>query len=159
MPPPPLFLIQPLLDRIMRQVVARHPELLERLGQHQTARFLIDPINLPFVLHLVPAPDNLVFRACQRSEQPTHDARIAASFLDLLRLVDCSDDSDAMFFSRDLDISGDTEAVVALRNALDNVDGSIAMTAANTLGPLGRVALDLFRRLSGHHPACEHLHP
>lgn len=152
LPPPPLFLIQPLLGRIVRQVAQKHPELFERLGPHQQTRYLVDPTNMPFVLYLVPDPERLVFRACQRSEQPAHDARIAASLFDLLRLVDSGDDGDAMFFSRDLDISGNTEAVVSLRNALDNIDGSIATAAADTLGPPGRLALDLLRRLSGHVP-------
>lgn len=149
-PPPPLFLIQPLLARIMRDVVAKHPELLSRLGAHQKTRFLIDPTNVPFVLHLVPDPDNPVLRACRRGDAPPHDARIAASFFDLLRLIDCKDDGDAMFFSRDLDISGNTEAVVSLRNALDNIDGSLASLAAGSLGPPGHLALEVLRRLSGH---------
>jgi len=150
LPPPPLFLIQPLLARIVRQVAEKYPELLERLGPHQTSRFIIDPTNMPFVLYLVPKPENLVFRAYPRSEQPAHDARIASSFVELLRLIDCSDDGDAMFFSRELEISGNTEAVVSLRNALDNIDGSVAAAAADALGPPGRLALDILRRVSGH---------
>lgn len=155
LPPPPLFLIQPLLARIMRDVVRKHPELLSRLGAHQKTHYLIDPTNLPFVLHLMPDPANPVLRACRRGEAPPHDARIAAGFFDLLRLIDCKDDGDAMFFSRDLDISGNTEAVVSLRNALDNIDGSLASLAADALGPPGHLALEILRRLSGHQPHKE----
>lgn len=147
---PPLFLLQPLLAHVLRRVVATYPELPQRLGPHRTARFLIDPTNLPFVLLLKPDPEDLVFRACPRGDPPSHDARIAAGFLSLLRLVDCREDGDAMFFARDLDISGNTEAVVSLRNAVDDVEGSVAATAADALGLPGRVALELLRRLSGH---------
>ncbi len=70
-------------------------------------------------------------------------------FFDLLNLVDCGEDGDAMFFSRGLDISGDIDAVVTLRNALDNVDGSIAESVADMFGPPGRFALDALRRIGG----------
>lgn len=159
LPPLPLFLLDPLLARIVHKAAEKHPELIERLGPHQKARFLIDPINLPFVLYLVPDPDALVFRACGRDAPPPFDARIAARFLDLLRLVDSKNDGDAMFFSRDLDISGNTEAVVSLRNALDNLDGSVAVTAAEALGPPGRLALDLLRWLSKEPQAKASLRP
>lgn len=158
LPPPPLFLIQPLLARVVRRVADKYPELLERLGPHQSTRFIIDPTNMPFVLYLVPNPEHLVFRACLRSEQPAHDARIASSFSELLRLVDSSDDGDAMFFSRELEISGNTEAVVSLRNALDNVEGSVATAAADALGPPGRLGLDILRRFSGHSDASRNFH-
>jgi predicted lipid carrier protein YhbT len=146
LPPPPLFLLQPLLTRIVHRIAGQYPELLERLGRHCGTRFLIDPTNMPFMLLLEPNPSNLVLRACHRTELPPHDARIAATFLDLLRLIDCGRDGDAMFFSRELDITGNTEAVVSLRNAIDNVDGSIAATVAEMFGPPGRAVLALLRR-------------
>lgn len=146
--PLPLFLLQPILSRIVHRVTARHPELLRRLGPHSTTSYVIDPTDLPFQLFLKLDAPNLVLRAYRPTETPPHDARIAAGFLDLLRLVDCGGDGDAMFFARDLDISGNTEAVVSLRNAIDDVDGSVAESAADVLGPPGRVALHLLRRLA-----------
>ena len=148
LPPPPLFLLQPLLSHIVRRIAERCPELLARLGPHRGTRFLIDPVDLPFLLLLKPDPADLVLRAHDRAEPPHHEARIAASFLDLLRLIDSGSDGDAMFFSRDLDISGNTEAVVSLRNAIDDVDGSIALQVAGLFGPPGRFALAMLRRLS-----------
>ncbi len=151
-PPLPLFLLQPLLGRIVRRIAIRYPEVFDRLGSHTQTTFLIDPVNLPFVLLLKPDPANPSFRACHRSERPIHDASIAGRFLELLQLVDGSQDGDAMFFSRDLDIGGDTEAVVSLRNALDDVEGSIAMSVADLFGPPGRLALQALRRAGGYQP-------
>lgn len=141
--------LQPLLQYIVGRVAAQSPEILERLGVHRGTRFLIDPVDLPFVLLLRPTPGDLVLRAYARSELPAHDARIAGKFMLLVRLVDCEEDGDAMFFSRGLTISGDTEAVVTLRNALDDVEGSIAARVADLLGPPGRAALAVMRRLGG----------
>lgn len=146
LPPLPLFLLQPVLAAVVRRVARLHPSLFDRLGPHRKARFVIDAGELPFVLLLVPDPEALCLRAVARRAEPPADARIAGRFFDLLGLVDGNSDGDALFFSRDLDITGNTEAVVCLRNALDDVEGSIAEDAAGLFGAPGRVILAALRR-------------
>lgn len=146
LPPMPLFVLQPVLKRIVTRIAADNPDMFNRLGTHRNAHFVIDPVNFPFVLLLRPDPGDLLLRACARSRIPAHDARISGRFLDLLRLVDGDLDGDALFFSRDLSITGNTEAVVCLRNALDDIDGSIAASVAGMFGPPGRAALAALRR-------------
>jgi O2-independent ubiquinone biosynthesis accessory factor UbiT len=51
-------------------------------------------------------------------------------------MIDGSQDGDALFFTRDLRVSGDTEAVVALRNALDDFEGSALDSVVGSFGPL-----------------------
>ncbi|WP_421855658.1 ubiquinone anaerobic biosynthesis accessory factor UbiT [Oricola sp.] len=150
--PLPLFVLQPILARIVRKVAADEPSVFNRLGPHKHTRYIIDPANMPFVLQLHPDPDNLLLRACPRHDLPDHDARISGKFFDLLQLVDCDQDGDAMFFSRGLDISGNTEAVVSLRNALDDLDGSLAARVADMFGLPGRAALAALRRAAGYQP-------
>ena len=140
------LVLQPVLTRVVRRVAARHPSLFARLGPHQATDFLIDPVELPFALHLRPDPQALVFRAVPRDTAPQAGATIRGRFLLLLELIDAEQDGDAAFFSRDLDVSGDTEAVVRLRNALDDVEGSIAEEAAGVLGAPGRAILARLRR-------------
>lgn len=55
-------------------------------------------------------------------------------------MIDGSLDGDALFFSRDLRVTGDTEAVVALRNALDDFEGSAFESVVRSFGPLARPA-------------------
>jgi predicted lipid carrier protein YhbT len=74
--------------------------------------------------------------AHRRYERPAHDAAIAGAFFNLLDMIDGSLDGDALFFSRDLKVSGDTEAVVALRNALDDFEGSALDSVLGSFGPL-----------------------
>lgn len=138
--------IQPILSRIVKRIAAQHPSLFARLGPHQGTDFLIDPVDLPFALHLRPDPQALVFRAVPRDAAPHAGAVIRGRFMLLLELVDSQEDGDAAFFSRDLDVSGDTEAVVRLRNALDDIDGSIAADTAGMFGPPGRAILARLRR-------------
>ena len=147
-PPLPLFALQPVLRRIVHRVAADNPDMFGRLGPHTHALFVIDPVNLPFALVLRPDPDDLLLRACRRDRLPPHVARIAGHVLDLLMLIDGDLDGDALFFSRDLVITGDTEAVVCLRNALDDVEGSIAEAVAGMFGPPGRAALHVLRRIN-----------
>jgi predicted lipid carrier protein YhbT len=146
-PHPPLFLLQPLLGRVVRAVARRHPAMFARLGPHRKSRFVIDPIDLPFVLYLEPDPAKPALRALPRDARPAHDARIAATFRQLLAMIDGAADGDALFFARTLAISGDTEAVVSLRNAIETIDGSLAREVADLFGPLGRAALALLRRM------------
>ncbi len=137
-PPIPLFALQPLLGHIVTTIAGRHPELIARLGDNCRKRFLIDPHNLPFFLLLQPDPDRPRLKAYGRARDIEHDVHISGTFLTLLRMIDGQSDSDALFFNRDLTITGDTEAVVALRNALDNMDVTLADDVAACFGPLSR---------------------
>ncbi|MDF2141179.1 MULTISPECIES: ubiquinone anaerobic biosynthesis accessory factor UbiT [Paenirhodobacter] len=140
------LIVQPVLTRVVRRIAKRHPSLFARLGPHQGTDFVIDPVELPFALHLRPDPQALVFRAVPRGAAPDAGATIRGKFMLLLELVDSEEDGDAAFFSRDLEVTGDTEAVVRLRNALDDVDGSIAEETAEMFGPPGRAILARLRR-------------
>ncbi|GIK50081.1 MAG: SCP2 sterol-binding domain-containing protein [Hyphomonadaceae bacterium] len=147
-----LALLQPALARIVGTIARKHPALFERLGAHRAARFVIDPVDLPFGLYLEPNPHKPLLRAFSRRETPAHDARIAGRFARLMRMIDSDQDGDAMFFSRDLQVSGDTEAVVSLRNALDNLDTPLSEAAASVYGPPGRAALAVARRVLQRRP-------
>jgi O2-independent ubiquinone biosynthesis accessory factor UbiT len=136
----PLAMIQPILGHIAAHVAQDRPELYARLGVHARKRFLIDPTDLPFVLVLSPEVNRPDLRAYRRYENPTHDAGIAGKFFNLLDMIDGSLDGDALFFNRELRVSGDTEAVVALRNALDDFEGSALDSVVGSFGPLARPA-------------------
>ncbi|TAK47040.1 MAG: sterol-binding protein [Xanthobacteraceae bacterium] len=138
--PIPLMLVQPILATIGSRVASGRPELFERLGHHAQKCFVIDPIDLPFVLALRPVPEAPKLTAHRRSDLPAHDACIAGSFINLFDMIDGALDGDALFFSRDLRITGDIEAAVALRNALDDLDGSIFDDVGTAFGPFSKPA-------------------
>lgn len=144
--------LQRLLARLARKIAADNPSVFDRIGPHVATRFIIDPVNLPIVLYLEPRREAPVLRAYLRSNAPQSDARIAASLLQLMRMIDGEEDGDAMFFSRDLKVSGNTEAVVALRNALDDLDRPLAEQAAAQFGAAGRGALALARHIAARKP-------
>ncbi len=154
--PLPLAPLQPVLRLIVEHFAANHRELFDRLGEHAGKIFLIDPVNLPFVLVLQPDPAHPRLTARRRRPVPAHDAAIAGSFGVLFAMIDGRLDGDALFFSRDLMITGDTEAVVALRNALDDLDATVVDSLANAFGPLSapvRLAASVLRAVTArdHH--------
>jgi predicted lipid carrier protein YhbT len=134
--PVPLGLLQPMFSRIASHVAQSGPKLFARLGPHAGKRFLIDPIDLPFVLLLTPKPELPLLTAHRRYEHPAHDSSITGSCFNLLDMIDGSLDGDALFFSRDLRVSGDIEAVVALRNALDDFEGGALNSVISSFGLL-----------------------
>jgi predicted lipid carrier protein YhbT len=141
--PLPLFMLQPVLRRLMQRMAHERADLFERLGTHKDKTYLIQPTNLPFmfVLH----PGRRILSACRPGVAPRHDAKIKASLLTLIDMVDGRLDGDALFFNRHLVIEGDIEAVVVLRNALDDLDGSIVDTIAGHFGAPARAALSVLR--------------
>ncbi|MCK5285336.1 MAG: SCP2 sterol-binding domain-containing protein [Alphaproteobacteria bacterium] len=149
--PLPLAPLQPLLKRIMVGVTDMNPNLFNRLGSHKNKRFLIDPTNMPFVMILCPDPEAPSLRAYKRQEKLEWDARISGTFLKLLNMIDGRLDGDALFFTRDLMLEGDTEAIVTLRNAMDDVEGNITddiVKACGILSPIAQHALNILRKLS-----------
>jgi predicted lipid carrier protein YhbT len=149
--PIPLFVIQPILNTVANHVARSRPDLFARLGPHLNKRFLIDPVELPFVLVLVPNPAAPNLKAYRRHEEPQHHASITGTFFNLFEMMEGTSDGDALFFARDLIIAGDIEAVVALRNALDDFEGNVADTALEVLGPLSKPAalvISMLRSLS-----------
>jgi O2-independent ubiquinone biosynthesis accessory factor UbiT len=142
--------LQALLNQIVRGVAGRQSVLFERLGRHADSTYVIDPIDLPVVLVLKPRPQSPELRAVFRSSAEAGDCRIAGRFRTLLALVDGRHDGDALFFSRDLTVEGDIDAVVSLRNALDDLDVTLTEDIKNGAGPLRlpiTAALELFRAL------------
>jgi len=147
LPPLPVFILQPLLNHIVKTVARRHPDLFTRLGDSCKKRFLIDPYNLPIFLLLQPDPDNPQLRIYNRGREVQYDVFISGTFKTLLRMIDGQTDSDALFFNRQLRVTGNSEAVVALRNALDNMDATLAQDVASCFGPLSKPVRLLIDRI------------
>ena len=152
LPLPPLNL---LLGRLTRRLSDAHPAMLRRLGDHAARRFLIDPVDLPWVLLLLPQDATMTAHP-RHSRAPAHDARIAGTLSAFLAMMHGAEDGDALFFSRDLTVEGDTAAVLALRNAMDDAELDLTEELAALAGPL---ANPLRRMLAGAERATGlHLH-
>lgn len=145
--------IQPLLKRILKNVIRDHPSIFSRLGAYKSFSYLIDVRQLPFLLLLQPDPSHPKLRALSRRPVPVGDARITGSFGQLTKMVSGEMDGDALFFSRDIEITGNLEAVVCLAKAMDDIDTSIMDSVWRSLGRpgsfIGRRARAFSRRRLG----------
>jgi predicted lipid carrier protein YhbT len=151
----------PLLTLSLRSLARRRPGLFERLGEHSSAHYLIDPTDLPFAFGVVPDGTASVVRVFSKSSNSPSDVTIRGPLLMLLGILDGTLDGDALFFHRTVSVSGRTEAVVALRNAIEDAElrpsdllglrGTLARFAdAGILGGLSAV-----RHFSASAPARE----
>lgn len=136
--PVPVFPLRPIFSRLIKTLAMRHESLFERLGAYGGKQFLIDPVDMPVVLRMVPDISNPELEPFARRDMPECDAVISGPLLSLIRLVSGKEDGDALFFSRELVIKGDTEAVLALRNAIDDLDIDLFEEIEDMLGPLGK---------------------
>jgi O2-independent ubiquinone biosynthesis accessory factor UbiT len=136
------------LDFGVAAMSQRHPSLPERLRSFSGARILIEPQEAPcgFLLALGEPPGRLSLFVAQKSERFT--ARVCGPSHALLDLLEGSVDGDALFFQRDLAVSGDTEAIVALRNAVDSEEIDLVEDLVAALGPLGGLARAAFSAFS-----------
>jgi predicted lipid carrier protein YhbT len=120
----------PLLTLSLRSLARRRPSLFERLGESRSACFGIDPVDLAFAFRVVPEGQRSSVRVVSK------DVQIKGPLLTLLGLLDGTLDGDAMFFSRVISISGRTEAVLALRNTIEDAE----LRPADLLGLHGILA-------------------
>lgn len=144
-PPLPLPPLSAGFSWLLRSALARHPGILLRMGEAANARFLLDATDAPTLLLLEPAKRRLV--AVSRRRPPPHDAAIRGSLSGFLAMLHGAVDGDALFFSGALSISGNTGAVLALRNALDDAEIDLAGEVAGLSRRLAPVARPLLRRL------------
>jgi predicted lipid carrier protein YhbT len=134
--PLPLSPLQPMLDIAVKRMLWQHPEVFARLADVGYPVFLIDPVDLPFVFLLRPDPNRPILKAAGSGGEEEVSAVIRGPLLSLMDLLEGRMDGDSLFFSRELVIEGDTEAVVALRNAVDGAEIDIVADVLSPLGPL-----------------------
>lgn len=154
MQPLPLFPLRLAAQKVVDSLAARHPGLFARLGDQASKTFLLDPTDLPFAFILRPRPDKPAIDVVKRGEAVAWEAHIAGPFAALLGMLHGTMDGDALFFSRDIIIEGDTEAVLALRNAVDDAEIDLAAEIAAITGPASPYVAQVLRAIR---PAAERL--
>lgn len=143
----PLALVQGIVGQVFQRALQQHPDLFDRLGPQASKYFRFTPadIDLSFVIH----PASRTIRAYHKAEAPPVSAAVSGPLLTLLALLEGRIDGDAVFFSRSLSATGDMEAILALRNALDDCGFDLPQDLAGLAGPFAlpfRQLADLVRR-------------
>jgi predicted lipid carrier protein YhbT len=140
----PLAVIQRVVEGVFTQVMKQHPRLFDRLGDYASKRFCFTAtdLNLSFVIR----PDRKSISVHKKGLAPA-DAAVSGPMVTLLALLEGRIDGDAVFFSRGLALAGDMEAMLALRNALDDSGFDLPSDLAPVAGPFAPVFRPLAERL------------
>ncbi|MBU6497306.1 MAG: SCP2 sterol-binding domain-containing protein [Rhodospirillales bacterium] len=131
---------RPILALALRRVSAglehRHAALLRRLARLAPATFLFEPQDVPerFLLAIRPRAVTLGLAAAGTTADVTMRGRLAT----LIGLLEGRTDSDTVYFTRELSVTGDTEKAVGFRNILDGEAINLIDDALAALGPLAR---------------------
>lgn len=165
LPPLAAFPAGPLLTGALRALARRRPGLFDRLGEFAKERFFIDPTDLGFAFTVVPDGERSFVSVVGKTDAAGAPVVVRGPILMLLGLLDGTMDGDALFFRRIVTISGRTEAVLALRNAIEDAE----LKPADLLGlsgPLARFAdrgilggVDAARRILAVQPAAARQKP
>lgn len=130
----PVALVQRVVDKAFHRALQQHPDLFDRLGNESNKRFCFAPTDLDFVFLV--HPESKSIHTFRKASTPRADASVAGPMLTLLALLEGRIDGDAVFFSRSLSVTGDMEAMLALRNALDDCSFDLPSDLAGMAGPL-----------------------
>lgn len=141
----PAPLLQPGLRWIVRRLRGAHPALFKRLCRLAPTTILFEPDDTPHRFLLTIAANGLHLMVAHG--EPHAAVRIKGRLAMLLSLLEGRIDSDTLFFSRDVSISGDTAAAVAFRNTLDGESISLLGDALAAAGPLQAPARRLVLRI------------
>ena len=129
--------LERLITQAANRVAQNHPEFFDRLDDYANKSFVIVPTDLDWIAAIGFRNKRVQIRLSRSLDAfPNRDVTVTAPFLSLLDLIDGEEDGDALFFSRDLTIEGDTEAVLALRNTLDDAEIDFIYQCAQIAGPL-----------------------
>ncbi|KOF20193.1 hypothetical protein AC244_09950 [Ensifer adhaerens] len=129
----PLSVIEHATRLVFAQVVQQHPDLFDRLGEHADKRYAFVPTDLPVGFLVEPSARRISVH--RKPHLPVAQACMGGKLVLLLALLEGQIDGDAVFFSRSLTITGDMEAMLALRNALDDCNIDLPADIARMSGP------------------------
>lgn len=110
------------LTKGLRRLAGRRPEVFDRLGEFRNATFLIAPSDLDVAFRLVADGERASVETIAAGAEPVCDVTVRGPLLALLGLLDGTLDGDALFFDRTISVSGRTDALLALRNALEDAE-------------------------------------
>lgn len=134
--PIPVPVAQAIAAAALGAILRKHPKLFDRLGEHAAKTFAFAPTDIPFAFAVSPRRGTMTVARPGRILRA--DATISGPLVLLLALAEGRSDGDAEFFARELSIDGDMEAVLALRNAIDDCGIDLPRDLAPSGGPFRR---------------------
>jgi O2-independent ubiquinone biosynthesis accessory factor UbiT len=135
----PAPVLQRVIDILMSRMHKRHSRLFQNLEKLKSATVRINPTDVShrFVLAFGKKGVSLTVA---NLEDFVCDAEIKGDLEALLNMLEGRLDGDQLFFSREIEITGKTDVVVALRNTLDREEINLLDDITSPLGPFKQPA-------------------
>lgn len=136
----PLPLLQYVVQSFAYRLNNHYPALQERLSEVSGKSFALILPDMPFNT-LLEVDGGVVAVTLHPKQKPLFaEVTLQGSSQTFLALLEGNVDGDALFFSRELCVEGDTEALLILRNALDNAQIDLREIVFSVFGPLSGIA-------------------
>lgn len=155
------------VELVWRRMEHRHPKLLKNLARLDNALVYLEPTDVPHNFALTMG-DRVQFYVIsdEESEARTADATVKGGLQALVDMLEGREDGDTLFFSRDIQISGNTEVIVGLRNTLDREEVDLFTEVLSLCGPFAKpagMAIHMADQFLGHmkgriEKAHDHMH-
>lgn len=135
----PAPLLTRAMARLMRRIGRSQPRLFANLTAAPPCAIGIEPTDVPhrFILRYGGAPPSLLL---ERGAPGPVDACVKGPLATLVAMLEGRLDGDALFFSRAITITGDSNAVLTLRNLVDRDGIDVLAAATAVFGPFDRPA-------------------
>ncbi len=154
---------------LLRRIGRTYPRLFRNLTAAPPRVVGIEPTDLPyrFVLRFGGVPPAL---DVVRGDMGRVDAGVRGPLAELIAMLEGRLDGDALFFTRTIQVTGDSETVVTLRNLVDREGLDVLAVATGIFGPFNKLArrgvfvaerrlTALHRRLAAVHEALHEGRP
>jgi predicted lipid carrier protein YhbT len=115
------------LTASLRRLARAKPDAFDRLGPVRKGAVRVAPTDLPIAFDILPNGTAGSVRVVRPAAPvPADTARISGPLKTLLAIFDGGGDADSAFFQRQIQVEGDTAAVLALHNALEACEVTLA---------------------------------
>lgn len=133
----PAALLQKMINGLLLGMRHDRPRLFKNLERLQASVIRVEPSDLThkFELTFGQGPASLTIVG---DEERPHNACIKGKLESLLDMLEGRVDGDMLFFARDIEITGDTSIVVALRNTIDREEINLLDDATGVFGPFAK---------------------
>jgi predicted lipid carrier protein YhbT len=145
----PSHLVNNAIAIILNNINRSHPNLMRRLSALNGKTLLFIPTDTAynFLAHM--QNDRFCLQYISRNKITETSVRVTGRIIDLFKIVQGQCDADALFFSREIEIEGDVEAIVILRNAIESENINIFTETNNIVDILNKLVPGLSKTVGG----------
>lgn len=139
-----------IFNKIANKIYQNHPQMAKRLCPIIGKSFLINITNMPFNVFLLIKENGINVKALSKLEEIDAALYISSDIKSLIEIFEGDCDGDALFFSRKLQIKGNSQALVTLRNAIDSEEINLVDEISTLFWIFSNPVKKVIHKIKGH---------